>query len=272
LKWSTRRRTVQIVSLFVTFGGFTGFTAMHLIYPFINCYSCPLAIAACPIGIFQRFITLGQFPWYPLGVITIYALTLGRAFCGWLCPFGLLHDVLDKVSKRKINVNRNIHKRAVFLKFMVLGLVIFLAWVTADVIYCKICPPATIVAALPYQIEHGVPLTALFLGRIIIFLSLMVVAVLITRFWCKYLCPFGAWLGAFNKSSIVQVNVDKEKCVDCSACEKSCPMNVEILESKGSTECIKCGNCIDKCPKGAASFKLFRHTKILKTQELKQKK
>jgi ferredoxin-type protein NapH len=271
LKWTTRRRTVQILSLFVTFGGFTGFTAMHLIYPFINCYACPLAVAACPVGIIQRFISLGQIPWYPLGVISIYAITLGRAFCGWACPFGLLQDMLDKVRKKKIRVWKSAHKKAVLLKFAILGIAILLAWVTADVIYCKICPPATIEAALPYQIEHGMQITALFTGRIVLFMSLMVAAIFITRFWCRYLCPFGALLAVFNRASLVQVNVDPEKCNECGACERTCPMDVEILKSKGSTECIKCGKCIDSCPRDATSFKLLGRAKVEKPAKLKQK-
>lgn len=230
---------------------------MHIIYPFMQCYACPLSVAACPVGILQRFTALGQIPWYPLGVITLYAFTLGRAFCGWACPFGLLQDMLDKVGKKKIRVGRVVHKKVVLLKFVVLGAAIFLAWKAADVMYCKICPLATIEAAIPYHIQHGVPMTALFMGRIVLFIGLMVVMIFITRFWCRYLCPFGAWLAIFNKASLVQVNIDSEKCNECGACERICPMGAEILKSKGSTECIKCGKCIDNCPHDAIHFKLL---------------
>jgi len=234
---------------------------MHLLYPFMYCYACPLAIAACPIGILQRFILLGQVPWYPLGAITLYGLVLGRAFCGWACPFGLLQDVVDKVKKGKIRPSEVVQRWAVLLKFVMFVVIISLAWITADVMFCKICPVATIEAAIPYQLQHGLAVSAIFVGRVALFISLIATMILITRFWCKYLCPFGACLALFNKASFIQVNVNLKKCDKCGACETACPMGVEVQKSKGSIECIKCGRCIDVCKSGAIRFGLFRTRK-----------
>ena len=244
--------------LILACGGFLGIAAMHLIYPFIHCHACPLATAACPVGTLQRFVTLGEIPWYLLGALTIYGFALGRAFCGWACPFGLLQDVIDKVRKKKIRPSVAIHRKAILLKFVILGAILFLAWKTADVMYCKICPPATIEAALPYQLQHGVTMTPLFAGRIALFIGLIAAMVLVTRFWCRYLCPFGACLAAFNRASFVQINVDLKKCNECGACEVACPMGVEVRKAKGSIECIKCGRCIDVCKRGAIRFGLLR--------------
>ena len=238
-----------------------GIAAMHLLYPFIHCHACPLATAACPVGILQRFIALGQVPWYPLGAITLYGIALGRAFCGWACPFGLLQDMVDKVKKKKIRLSGATHRKATLLKFVILGIIVFFAWKTADVVFCKICPPATIEAAIPYQLQHGVAMTALFAGRIALFIGLIAVMVLITRFWCRYLCPFGACLALFNKASFVQVNVNLKKCNKCGACETACLMGIEVQKSKGSIECIKCGRCIDVCKSGAIRFGLLRAQK-----------
>ena len=234
---------------------------MHIIYPFINCYACPLATAACPVGILQRFVALGEIPWYPMGAIALYGFTLGRAFCGWACPFGLLQDVVDKINKKKIRPSHTIHRKAILLKFVILVAIIFLAWMAAGVFFCNICPVATIESAIPYQLQHGVTMTALFAARIVLFVGLIAAIILITRFWCRYLCPFGACLAVFNKASFAQVNVDSKKCNKCGACETACPMGVEIRKAKSSTECIKCGRCIDSCKRGAIRFGLLRTMK-----------
>lgn len=234
---------------------------MHILYPFIHCHACPLATATCPIGVVQRFVAMGQIPWYPLGAIALYGFALGRAFCGWACPFGLLQDVVDKAKKKKIRPSIAIHRKAILIKFVILGLIILLAWIAADTMFCKICPPATIEAAIPYHLQHGVAITAFFVGRIALFIALLAAIILITRAWCRYLCPFGACLAAFNKVSFVQINVNRKKCNDCGACEAACPMGVEIQKAKGFTECIKCGRCIDICKSGAIRFGLLKTRK-----------
>ena len=261
MRWESRRKVSQLVCLVLACGGFLGIAAMHILYPFIHCHACPLATAACPVGILQRFVALGQVPWYPLGTIAFYGFILGRAFCGWACPFGLLQDVVDKVKKEKIRPSRATHRKAIFIKFVILGAIIFLAWKAGDVMFCKICPPATIEAAIPYQLQHGVAMTALFAGRVALFIGLIAAMVLITRFWCRYLCPFGACLAVFNKVSFTQVNVNLKKCDKCGACEAACPMGVEIRKAEGLTECIKCGLCIDVCKRGAIRFGLLRARK-----------
>ncbi|MEM3579769.1 MAG: 4Fe-4S binding protein [Candidatus Bathyarchaeia archaeon] len=248
------RRISQLISLTLACGGFLGITAMHIIYPFLHCYACPLATAACPIGIMQRFIALGEIPWYPLGSIALYGITLGRLFCGWACPFGLLQDLLDKITKRKVTISKRAHKKAILVKFVVLSLTLLLAWMVSDVLFCKICPAATIEAAIPYHLQHETTFTTLFATRILIFGFLILLMIAITRFWCRYLCPFGAWLAVFNKVSLMHVEVNQEKCNGCGMCEKICPMQIEIIKLKKSTECIKCGICVEECPNKAIKF------------------
>lgn len=257
MKINEIRKIAQFISLTLACGSFLGIASMHIIYPFLHCYACPLATATCPIGIMQRFISLGEVPWYPLGTIVLYGIILGRFFCGWACPFGLLQDLLDKITQKKLIVSRRIHKKAIFLKFIVLFLVFFLAWKASDVLFCKICPAATIEAAIPYNIQHTAAITTLFTIRILIFGFLAILITVITRFWCRYLCPFGAWLAIFNKVSLIQLKIDDKNCNMCRLCEQICPMRIEITKLKESTECIKCGLCVEKCPNKAIRLKLL---------------
>lgn len=254
MNWNPKRKIIQIISLILAFGGFLGIAVMHLIYPFIHCYACPLSIAGCPIGLLQRFVTLGQVPWYPLGAVTIYGLTLGRAFCGWVCPFGLLQDIVGKITGKKMNINKNIHNKAKYFKFFLLIAIVFLAWLAADVLFCKVCPVGTTEAAIPYNIQNRLGVTFFTLGKLGILIALLVFVFLITRFWCRYLCPFGAWLGGFSKASFLQMNVNLEKCNQCGTCEEVCPMAIKSTEIEESMECIKCGKCIDECENDAISY------------------
>lgn len=257
MKIGRLRKISQLTSLTLACGSFLGITAMHLIYPFLHCYACPLATAACPIGIMQRFISLGEIPWYSLGLIALYGITLGRLFCGWACPFGLLQDLLDKITKKKVIIGKTINKKFISIKFVLLFLILFLAWETSDVLFCKICPAGTIEAAIPYHLQYKTTLTTVFIVRIVIFGLLIALIIAVTRFWCRYLCPFGAWLAIFNNSSLIQVKVEREKCNKCGLCEKICPMQIEIVKLKKSTECIKCGICVDNCPSKAIRFELL---------------
>ena len=264
MKFTIPRRTSQIIFLILAIGGFTGFTAMHLINPFLHCYACPFATAACPVGILQRFITLGEIPWYPLGAIAIYGLLLGRAFCGWACPFGLMQDMADKVNKRKLKISRPIHQKATMVKFVGVAVIVLAAWWASDVLFCKICPAGTLEASIPYYIQNGLTVTAFFIGKISLFIVILASIFLISRSWCRYLCPFGAILAPFNKTSLVHVEVDSEKCTDCGVCKSACPMNIEVTKDRKSLECIKCGKCIDSCPSDALYFKIMPSLKKIK--------
>jgi polyferredoxin len=66
-----------------------------------NCYACPLAAVACPIGSIQYFVGLGQVPWYVLGVVGLVGALGGRLACGWLCPFGWFQELLYKLPVPK---------------------------------------------------------------------------------------------------------------------------------------------------------------------------
>jgi ferredoxin-type protein NapH len=69
------------------------------------------------------------------------------------------------------------------------------------------------------------------------------------------LCPMGAIAGVFNKVSILNIRLDEEKCIECSACIHACPMGLTETEDIGnSTDCILCGRCVEACPERALSF------------------
>jgi len=241
-----KRRIVQLSSLILLNLAGVGIIFKMLYAPYLHCYACPLASTACPIGAIQNFIILGKVPYYLLGYTTLFFTVLGRVFCGWMCPFGILQDAVDKIFNRKKTM---VHKFE-FTKFIVLILTLIAAWRVSDTLFCKICPAGFIEAAVPYRIEHGMIFDTLFIGRIIFFIFLIGIIFLISRFWCRYLCPLGAWAGIFNKVSFLRLHV-KDNCTKCGICTKACPMGLEPYKSERSTDCILCGECVEACPSNA---------------------
>ena len=116
------QRTVQLISAVLLNGYALGFQKGKIFtggtkgvcVPVLNCYSCPGALGACPIGALQTALggLKGYFPFYVLGLLTLFGVALGRVVCGLLCPFGLVQDLLHKIPLPKIKVPKRIDRPA----------------------------------------------------------------------------------------------------------------------------------------------------------------
>lgn len=239
---------------------FTGKTKL-LCVPGLNCYSCPGALASCPIGALQA--VLGghrhNFSFYVIGTMLLFGVVLGRFICGFLCPFGLLQDLLHKLPVKKFKVPKKIDKPLRFLKYIVLVvLVVALPILLTDEFglappyFCKwLCPAGTLEGAFPLLVQNESlrqMLGILFDWKVVVLAIVLLLSTMIYRPFCKYLCPLGGFYGLFNRFSLYRMQVDKEKCTDCKTCETLCPMQVEVLKNINSTECIRCGKCAAACP------------------------
>ena len=251
-----KRKLTQIAAFIISNLGF-GFGAIILktgfVCPFLYCHGCPFATSGCPIGILQNFIVYHQFPWFTIGSLGIYGVFLGRAFCGWACPFGTLHDLLGPSNRRREVKTRNYW----YVKYAILFLALALAWFVLDLVFCKFCPSGSLFAAIPYRILHlEVSEFGLYFYVHMFTLVLTVIfALLISRFWCRYLCPMGAIAGAFNKISMVNISLDEKRCKECLECLEDCGMGITKPEDIGSsTDCILCGRCVEACPEKALRF------------------
>jgi ferredoxin-type protein NapH len=241
------RRITQAISFFLSNLGVNLALKTGNIYPFLYCYGCPLACSACPIGTLQNFTILRICPLYLLGILGLYGTVFGRAFCGWACPFGAFQDLLSVLSKKKRKV-----RPFTYSKFIMLALVVSLAWFFLDTVFCKFCPAGSLFAALPAPFSYSEWEGGFFFNVHIITLILTILLVLLfSRFWCRYLCPLGT-IGIFNRVSIVTISLDSTKCTNCLKCLDVCPMGLEKVEDIGlSSDCIMCGRCVDVCPKDA---------------------
>jgi len=244
------RRATQLITLVLVNLGFVQILKTGGVCPVFYCYGCPWATFACPIGVFQTYAALGQFPFYAIGLLGVFALALGRFWCGWACPIGAVQDLVMWIRRRGDFISL---RRYSLPSFIVLAGALIAAWLAADVLFCKVCPAGSLFAAIPQRFVSPEFSFGTFFWVHIATLAIALVAFfLIGRFWCRYLCPLGGVLGVFNRVSIVKIKLDMNKCDNCKECLSVCPVKIEEPEEiEDSIDCIRCGKCIDVCPTNA---------------------
>lgn len=272
LSISMKRRLVQFLSAlainlnlpgFINGNIYTG-QLKGICVPVLNCYSCPGALGACPIGALQSSFAArgGKVAYYVLGSMLLFALTLGRFFCGWLCPFGALQGLLHKIPVKKAKIPNSVDRPMRYLKYVMLFvMVIALPLLVRNGVdmsqpfFCKwICPAGTLEGGVPLAIANGAVRSALggqFLWKMSVAVLILIACVFIYRAFCKYLCPLGAFYALFAKLSLYRFKVDAHACIGCGKCAAVCKMGVDPVKTPNSAECIRCGDCIGACPVNA---------------------
>ena len=268
------RRLVQLYSALLYNAHLRGFIdgeiyvgrAKTVCVPGFNCYSCPGAIGACPLGSIQNALAAAghQAGWYVLGIILLYGVILGRTICGWLCPLGLIQELLHKIPTPKIRKSR-ITRVLSWLKYILLAVfaVAIPLWYGLRHNmplpgFCKyICPAGTFEGAIgllanPVNSEKFSMLGILFTRKFIIMLLIGLLCVFCYRTFCRFICPLGAIYGLFNSFNVIGVKVDSSRCSGCGSCVCSCGMDVRHV---GDHECINCGRCMEVCTRNAISIK-----------------
>ena len=238
----------------------------NICVPGLNCYSCPGSFGSCPIGSLQAVLGSGQyqFSFYLLSFFLILGTAIGRLVCGFLCPFGLIQELLNKIPfLKKITTFRGDHILRL-VKYIILAVfVVLLPLLVVDAAgngfpwFCKwICPAGTLEGGIPLLITNPMLREAagyLFMWKVLLLIVTIIISIMIYRPFCKYICPLGAVYALFNRISIYRYTVDKSRCNNCRQCEQACPMNIKPQEETNNPECIRCGQCQEVCLSGAIS-------------------
>jgi len=247
--------------------------------PGLNCYSCPAAAVSCPIGATQFFLAgvKSHISLYITGFLMITGVLFGRFICSYVCPMGLLQDLLYRIKTKKIILRLRFLR---YIKYIVLLVFVVLLPVIIkdDLIgmgqpwFCKfICPSGTIFGAVPLLLANDFlrKLTGgLFTFKIIAAAGIACASVFVYRFFCRVLCPLGAIYALFNKISILHMQCDREKCVSCGDCSRECHIKITPAVQPNALECVRCGKCVNSCKNKALAFKIRRTTfKNLKKTE-----
>lgn len=237
--------------------------------PGLNCYSCPAATLSCPIGALQAVNGSMQFgfSFYVVGFLLAVGVLFGRLICGYICPFGLIQEVIGWIPVKKIRLPGWMK----YIKYLVLFLfVLVLPWIQkmqsfmgiSDPMFCKyICPAGLLLGGVPLLVgDENLQsvIGPIFSIKLVILVVVLVGCIFVWRFFCKVLCPLGAIYGLLNKISFYQLHVEKKSCVHCGKCAEVCKMDVNPVEKPDSAECIRCGMCAKSCPKNAIRLGYFR--------------
>ena len=288
----TKRRLIQVYAALLYNANIKGFItgdifkgdSKYMCVPGLNCYSCPGAIGACPLGSLQNALAASDktVPTYVLGIILLFGLTLRRTICGALCPMGLLQELLFKFKTPKIKKS-NITRAFSYLKYVIL--VVFVIILPVMYMYANIPLPAFCKYICPAGIVEGAVsllsnpnnspmlsiLNIIFSWKFMLLIGFITMCIFMYRFFCRFFCPLGAIYGFFNQFSFLGIQVNRDSCTSCGKCVNVCKMDVHKV---GDHECINCGECINVCPTNAISWKgskLFLHPNQINTPVKEQK-
>ncbi|MGI6719801.1 MAG: 4Fe-4S binding protein [Anaerovoracaceae bacterium] len=232
--------------------------------PGLNCYSCPGALGSCPVGSLQAVLGSREFSmsFYVLGFLAAAGALVGRLVCGWLCPFGLVQDILHKIPFVRKYTKMRADRVLRWLKYAILAVFVIAlpVWISdvtgmGDPWYCKyICPSGTLMAGWPLLAANASlrrAAGALFAWKSAILIAVLLLSISIYRPFCRWACPLGAIYGLMNRASFYRLELDRDTCIDCGRCEAACKLGIPVLTDQNSADCIRCGDCTNACPTGA---------------------
>ena len=236
-----------------------------LCVPGLNCYSCPGAVGACPLGSLQNAVAASadRPGFYVVGLLLLFGLLLGRVICGFLCPFGLIQELIYKLPTKKLKKNR-LTRRLSWLKYGILAVfaIAIPAWFAFRRVplpgFCKfICPAGTLEGAVllllhPANDALRALTGPLFAWKLSVLAGILCACVFLYRAFCRFLCPLGALYSLMSRLALLGVRVEPARGTDCGACVRVCKLDIRAV---GDRECVHCGDCIGVCPAGAISFR-----------------
>jgi len=214
--------------------------------------------AFCPFGGLESFYSLAVSGTYLkrtawssfilLFATIILAFLFRRTFCGNICPLGTLQELFEKLRgkfmKKRFVIPVKADKYLRYLKYLVLVFILALTFKLGDMFIRPYDPWAAYnhLSSEDLLVEFPIGLAIL----IITFAG----SFLYDRFFCKYLCPMGAFLGIAGKIGIFRIKRVEETCIHCNLCTKVCPVNIQVHEADTviTAECINCNECVNKCP------------------------
>ena len=233
----------------------------QLCVPGMNCYSCPGAKGSCPIGALQAVIGSPKFKfsYYVVGFLFFVGALIGRGVCGYLCPFGLVQDLLHKIPfVKKIETFKGDKALRKAKYLILLVFVILLPLFLVDIIgqgapyFCKlICPVGMMEGGIPLVLMNKSMRGAigfLYAWKGLILILTILLSIVIYRPFCKYICPLGAIYSLFNSVSLFRYTLDHQKCIHCGRCKAVCEMQCDPVKNCNDLECIRCGKCKNACP------------------------
>ncbi|TET65181.1 4Fe-4S binding protein [Candidatus Bathyarchaeota archaeon] len=287
LKINTIRRVVQFLSFMFLSAIIFNLGALPLLLPVLWTWGIQPNTAGDAFTALQFMLYKAVFPWIAIASFVTIGILLGKSFCGWVCPFGFIQDLIGFIKRKKTKISPRTHESMIYIKYAILIITLFVSvtfsasklmktssgyekalGIFAEAPFTTLSPAETLFTTLPKMIMdfrnvalEVTSLSPLFWVQLFIMAGVLVFSAYTPRGWCKYFCPHGAIMAVMNKFSFLGLHRDLVKCVkgECRLCVEACPMNVRILdlpwEKFSDPECIYCLKCVDVCPSKAVKLK-----------------
>jgi polyferredoxin len=216
----------------------------------------------CPFGgvvTLWQFVTTGtlvqkvhEATFVLLAVVLALSVAFGPVFCGWVCPLGTVQEWVSRLGRRFFGrrhntfMPRKLDRVLRYLRYVVLAWVVYMTAATGTLIF---------EAWDPYFTMFNLWSDELALSGVVVLAVVLILSLFVERPFCKYACPFGAVLGLSNLVRVFGIRRNKTTCISCSACDRACPMNIEV-SGAGKVrdhQCISCLKCTSEqaCPVAA---------------------
>ena len=232
----------------------------------------PALDALCPFGGIETaysYVVLGQFlpktapsNLFLLGGLLLGIIAAGGSFCGWMCPFGAVQDLLTGIRRRlkipAVVVPLKLDHWLTYGRYVVLALIVYFTITTATLWFLNVDPYHGLFG-LGWIFEFNWAAHGL---AYVVTAAVLAGSLFIHRFWCRYACPLGAVISIVQRVSLLKIERRPDICIDCGRCAKACPMRLLVDKAiRTSASCTGCLDCVEACPKQGAldvSFVLMR--------------
>ncbi len=225
-----------------------------------------------------------------LGTVVVLAILLNKAWCGWICPFGFLQDLMTKL-RNLLNIDLSrlswlTSKRYRSVKYILLAFLVLVPLAIGNLglsrdwtaPFCQMCPARPLMPLLEgnlseFHIDFSSAPTMILTSIAILLVGLFFTASFINRrFLCSY-CPMLAFLSLFDKVGLLSLKKDGERCTRCGNCYRACPMEIRAIEEEKektnlvTQDCILCLRCVESCPENKALTATFLGVPVLRASQ-----
>ncbi len=185
-------------------------------------------------------------------------LIAGGAFCGWVCPFGAVQDLLNGIRRRlhikPVELPSKLDAILRYGRFITLAIILYQTISSVKLWFADVDPYRTLFG-LGWLFEFNL---ATSWPAYLITLSVLAASFFVERAWCRYLCPLGGVISVLSNFSLLRIRREESSCKSCAICTRPCPVKLNVHDAKiVSSNCIGCLQCVDSCPRhGALEVKL----------------